>query len=433
MSYDQTLNVYAKTAETLNECLQRCRQGFELKQVDADACPDWQVVDGALQHRSKGFFSVIGLLHDGQEFVYLYQPQSAITGVLTQVVDNQRFFLLQARAEPGCVEEAQFGPTVQSTPANFLRFHGGKTTPYIGCFLASQPGITALEDTYQLDLGKRYYFKGKRSILIESEKSVELLPSFIWASPQAILESVGRSAFINTDLRSLLAVSPWSSREDNLELTPRSQAIRKSLDAPIRHEVLGRFLQRLCNKENTKPQFVPLTSLKNWVQTSQGWSECQPRQGFSIDFYEVKAKFREVTQWIQPLVNSQSEGAVILACREGSKGLEFFVRCLQEPGLCTGKGLAPSYLRYPGEVGEAPGWLCSPQAEIWASTIESDEGGRFLQDASRYQVVKVGSDAPATTDGIWMHVSELKFMLQRSNCCTIQLRCILSHLLGVVD
>ena len=65
----------------------------------------------------------------------LYQPQGAINGMLTRRIDGERQFLFQARAEPGNVGEVQFGPTLQSTPANYLQFHGGRTSDFFPHFL----------------------------------------------------------------------------------------------------------------------------------------------------------------------------------------------------------------------------------------------------------------------------------------------------------
>jgi oxidase EvaA len=179
-------------------------------------------------------------------------------------------------------------------------------------------------------------------------------------------------------------------------------------------------------------RFVPLAELENWRETEMGWSEREPRQGFSVDFFQVSAAFREVGTWVQPLVNSATEGQVILACRERGGLLEFFLRPVAERGLATAAALAPSYVRYPGAVGQAPAWLREPAARIWSHTIESDEGGRFYRDASAYQIVRTDAAAePDPSGGAWLRLSEMKMLLRSSNVCTIQLRGIVSHLLGL--
>jgi len=423
---------FAHSADALQRTLDECRRGFELRQVPAAAAEHWSVIDGALQHRSRGFFSAQGVTDGATSALMLYQPQAAVTGVLSARVAGGRAFLLQARAEPGCLGEAQFGPTVQSTPANYLRLHGGASTPYVDSFIASDPRVAVLDDTTQLDLGERYLAKCKRSILLETQDLAAPLPSFVWAAPEALAEAVLRSAFLNIDLRSVLSVTRWSAEPGAGELAPRSAAVRHSLAAPPRADALGALMAQLHRAAPQPMRFVPLAELENWRATAMGWSERVPRQGFSVDFFQVKAAFREVGSWVQPLVNSATEGQVILACRERGGLLEFCVRPVAERGLATAAALAPSYLRYPGSAGQAPAWLRAPAARIWSHTIESDEGGRFYRDASAYQIVRTDDAAePEPADGAWLRLSELKVMLRSSNVCTIQLRGIVSHLLGL--
>ena len=115
-------------------------------------------------------------------------------------------------------------------------------------------------------------------------------------------------------------------------------------------------------------------------------------------------------------------------CRERHGYVEFLVRVISESGLATSAGVAPSYVRYPGALGTPPPDYSA--ASVWSATVESDEGGRFYRDASRYEIVRLdGAETPS--DGVWLRLSELKLLLRMSNLCTIQLRGVVSHLLGV--
>lgn len=422
----------AQTADDLQRTLDHCRAGFSVHQVPASAARDWSIVDGVLQHSSGGFFSIVGVSDPTGEALVLYQPQAAVTGVLSVRVAGERRFLLQARAEPGCLGEAQFGPTLQSTPANYLRAHGGATTPYAQSFIGFEPGIAVVDDTTQLDLGERYLAKSKRSILLEAMEASDPHPGFVWATRAAVAESVLRGAFFNLDLRSVLSVARWSVDPGDGELTPRSETVRRSLAAAPRLDVLGSVVARLHGEPPRVQRFIALSELDNWRQTAMGWSEVEPRQGFGVEFYEVTAAGRELPTWVQPLVNSSTPGQVVLACRERAGLVEFYVRPVAERGFATAAALAPSFVRYPGEPGAAPAWLQSPLAGVWSETIEGDEGGRFFRDASAYQIVRTDA-APdlAGRDGFWLRLSELKAMLRTSNACTIQLRGVVSHLLAV--
>jgi oxidase EvaA len=418
----------ADSAAALELVLDRSRRNFVVEQVRAAEADDWSLREGALQHRSGGFFSVVGIRDGAGETVMLYQPQAAITGAITARIDGERHLLLQARAEPGCIGSAQFGPTVQSTPANFMRLHGGAATPLIDAFIGFDPSASILGDTVQLDLGERYLCKSKRSIVVETDAPPTPPPAFVWASPEAIRQAVLRSAFLNIDLRSIVSVMDWSDDPDCGELSPVSPAARKSLSSPIRAEVIGEIVAQMSTRVRAGTRFVPLHTLENWRETEWGWSERDVRQGFSIDFFKTSAPYREKASWTQPLVNSSSEGHVVLACRERSGLLEMLVRVAPERGLVTGAALGPSHVRYPGAAGDAPGWLAS--AKVWASSRESDEGGRFFRDASLYELVRMDDADTETGPGFWLRLSELKLFLRMSNTCTIQLRGIASHLLA---
>jgi oxidase EvaA len=426
MTSNASLSV-ARTAKDLERVLAESRSGFEVSRVKSSAAQEWDVRDGSLQHKSRGFFSIVGVDERcGAKSLLLYQPQGAVTGLLRAQIDADICYLLQARAEPGCLGNAQFGPTVQSTPANFMRLHGGAATPYIENFVAFEPGLTLVDDTTQMDLGLRYLYKTKRSILIEAAAPPPLQPSFVWATRQAICEACLESAFLNLDLRSILSIAAWSSDENGL--APRSVQVRRTLAAPIRAEALGSVLSRLSGVSRRSARFVALSSLENWRQTEWGWSERERRQGFDVDFFSVSARFREKSTWVQPLINSATDGHVILMCRERHGYVEFLVRVISESGLATSAGVTPSYVRYPGALGTPPPDYSA--ASVWSATVESDEGGRFYRDASQYEIVRLdGAETPS--DGVWLRLSELKLLLRMSNLCTIQLRGVVSHLLGV--
>ncbi|PZO54369.1 MAG: hypothetical protein DCF16_05230 [Alphaproteobacteria bacterium] len=405
--------------------MEATRAGFELRRTPSSAAADWALSEGALQHRSKGFFSVNGVRDGDGEAVLLYQPQAAVTGLLTAELGGERLYLLQARAEPGCLGEVQFGPTVQSTPANFMRLHGGAPTPNIDAFIAYEADARPLQDTTQLDLGERYLFKSKRSLLVETAKPMPAAAPFVWTSAKALRQAAGRSAFLNLDLRSILSLAPWTEAE----LAPKRQSLRASLVTAPRPEVLGSLLAKI-RRVQQPPSIVRLEHLKNWVADEWGWSERESQQGFRIGFFEVSAAHREVKRWVQPLVDSSSEGHVALACRDNRGVFEVLVCARRERGLATDIALAPTYVRYPGAPGALPAWL-NGDAHVLSATVESDEGGRFYRDVSRYELVLVEEAPDGYADCVWLNVAELKLMLTTSNLCTIQLRAIVSQLLAL--
>jgi dTDP-4-dehydro-6-deoxy-alpha-D-glucopyranose 2,3-dehydratase len=421
-------------ASGLDPAIDTSRKGFSIRRVKSrDAQPHWSLTDGALQHKSKGFFSVTGVRDNHGERLMLYQPQGAINGMLTRKLGGERHFLFQARAEPGNAGEVQFGPTLQSTPANYLQFHGGKTSDFFPHFLQQTWATSLLSETTQLDLGSRYLQKTKRVIIAEATEDVPPVPSFYWLSPAAIRGGVLRDFEINTDSRALIAVSAWSEHPDAGELSPASPELRRSLGAPLRSDVIGEVLLELAAARPGKSCFVPIESLANWTFDEDGLHEIVPDQNVAVGFYAISARYREVGQWIQPLVTATGEGHSVLLARERDAHVEFLVPVIDEPGLATGRALAPTWQQYPGDAAPPPDWLLPHLDDVWGETCESDEGGRFIEHKSRFRIVRLTDRGPAPPEdaGHWLRLSELKSFLESSTRCTIQLRVISSHLLGL--
>lgn len=139
---------------------------------------------------------------------------------------------------------------------------------------------------------------------------------------------------------------------------------------------------------------------------------------------------REVSTWCQPLVNSTGRGYCGLACRESGEGLEVKVKVVNETGLALGWGIGPTLMTYPGGADSPTSPIEDGSIRSLTSTIESDEGGRFYKDESLYQMFDGGKmDGDPLDDGIWINLNELKFLLNTSNICTIQLRGLASHIL----
>lgn len=171
----------------------------------------WTFRNGAISHKSTGFFHVLGLSsptsHD--ENIILYQPQSAITGLLLAKKGDNIWACLQARPEPGNVGIVQYGPTIQSTAANYLKLHGGKDTDFLSHFQSYPGGSTLLSFTMQTDLGELYYQKSKTHNYIEVSDFVTASSNTVWCPLQTICAMSTTDYFLNTDLRSLISMFDW--------------------------------------------------------------------------------------------------------------------------------------------------------------------------------------------------------------------------------
>lgn len=434
------------TVSSMRQSLEVRKQGFSIQKVSFQDTTDWFFSQGALKHKTGGFFNIVGVCFHSTYIdqntcgIFLYQPQSAFNGLLITTIENETYFLVQARIEPGNYGVTQFGPTIQSTPANYLQLHGGQATPYLDYFFTYQSGVNPAFESTQLDLGKRYLLKTKRLTYVTIESAFEPNHHFFWLPASVILQAVSESAMLNTDLRSMLAVMTWKHFMgfNTSSTSYLNNCCKKSLLSSPRTQILGEIISNLLFRYPSY-SLCPLDTLKQHNITEMGIYESSLNQGFSIEMYQVYAPGREVKSWRQPLINSQTHGRVVLLCRIRSEKFEVLINIHQEPGLATGSAIFPSFLRYPGENKEDTEvcfnhYLENDNPQWLIKTLESDEGGRFFQDISEFELILVDGEMPINNQKqekfLWIRISELKYLLQLSNCCSIQLRCATSLLLG---
>ncbi|OOZ48391.1 hypothetical protein BOW39_10775 [Solemya velum gill symbiont] len=428
----------------MKSALESRKSGFSIRKIQFSECEAWDFEKGAFKHKSHGYFDLIGVGRLNERLVsriYLYQPQSAFNGLLESSIEGETSFLIQARTEPGNEGMAQFGPTVQSTPANYQRLHGGRSTPYLEFFFSYQPGSQSVCESTQLDLGERYIHKTKRLNYVRANIDVISQENYYWLPASLVPEAVTESLLLDTDLRSMISVMPWERVLETRDVGSSTfvSFLRASLGTPVRDSVIGEITAKIAS-HSLPISFCNLEQLENWQFTDNQWSDVHSSQGFSVEMFHVEAPGREVEQWQQPLINSHSKGRSVLVCRIRDGLLELLLDIHNETGLVTGAAVFPSFLRYPGQHADEhedrfDDYLDSEGAQLLLNTTESEEGGRFYRDINGYEIILIegrqeyfGIDSSSY---YWARVSELKRLLNLSNCCSIQLRCIASLLLGL--
>lgn len=429
------MKIYKDINEILN-IVNNYQNSFHVEKVDFLSSSDWYIENGALIHSSKGFFSVRGVefyKEDKIQKIMLYQPQHAITGLITAVINEERCYLVQARGEPGNVNGIQFGPTVQTTPANYLKLHGGSTTKYVELFVDSNANVNIICESTQLDFGEKYLYKNKRCIIIEISKEIEATENYFWINDELLLSLLKYDNLFNLDLRTLIALLPWNnSFFKNIDFSRGYLSTSNN----ARYNVVGMILGNVSYLK-LPFRFIDINKLDNWIISNEGIYEKVLDQGFSIEFFKVYTKGREVSSWVQPLVNSCTYGKVGLLLKLEDDTLYILVRAGTELGLSTGMAILPSYLTYPGEkeinsieLIRNIGFYTS--IEEIRSVLISDEGGRFFRDVSIYELYLVKEFAINKEESFhWVNLNELKLLLSYSNLVSIQLRAITSLLLSI--
>lgn len=392
---------------------------FTLEQVDLATQREWSIDSGAMSHSCNGFFHVCGIESKvtAQQKLVLYQPQSALTGLAFYQKNGLIYVLLQARVEPGNTNVVQFGPTIQSTPANYLKLHGGKETSCTTWFTQYSKEVTPLSSSMQFDLGERYFQKSKWHNYVELSSPVIDDQSMVWVSIEALREALSTSNFLNADLRSLLAVFDW-----NLILGKQCD-LKPTNNTKVMFDVTPKL-----NFSNQHWKWISLDNLKSWQVSSSGIIDTA-EQGYDVKIYKTGSLSREVSQWYQPLMRASSSGLVRLYLRKSGDSYECLVTIAWEFGISGGKIVHPSYVIYPGKSSKLP--PAYSNATELASFYQSDEGGRFIEHESLYQVLLV-DQFEACENQYWISMSSLASLMRMSNTTSIQLRTIASSILPFI-
>ena len=414
----------AKSITDLESFLQDTveRANFKLSPIKLSQQQEWNLVHGVLGHRSGGFFYITGLVDNisGKEQLVLYQPQGAFNGLVVCKQEENVYILLQARIEPGNSGIGQYGPTIQSTPANYLRFHGGKETPYFDFFFKYSPQVRPIVNSMQLDLGKRYFQKSKILSYVESVSLVETAENMIWVPLEILTRALHHDNFLNTDLRSMIGVFDW-----DLFLNRPSSTFHANITST----------NNFCTDNNLSSKnmgkLVPISQLQNWKLTDEGIVD-QANSGVSANIYKVATTSREVKTWVQPLLCTANRGLVTLLMRQVDGKPEFLLSYQSEFGISGEKVLLPSYIVYPGENHQNQTSLYQ-KGKILYEVIQSEEGGRFYLNENIYQIILVDSSLEVEGDRFWISVDTLKGLLKTSNKVSIQLRCIASLILKNIN
>jgi oxidase EvaA len=360
--------------------------------VEPCIAPDaWRIDDGVLRHVDAGFFEIAGFIDGDAERILIRQPETALAGLVVHGEAGERSFLLNARCEPGLHGICQFSTTIQSTPSNYERRHGGAATPFIGLFLGPASPARFLHDSLEYDWGAYYDAKRKRFAIVEVDELLETASPNVWVDEANLRRMLAEDFLVTGDLRASIAL----------------------LDA---HDIAGdgdvEFVAEDRLPERSALAQVPLEELNNWVIDEWGLRERTADQGLAIEYVRTRSTSREVGDWSQPLVRVSHDDRVRLPVRHRDGEPEFAVERRTEFGL------AGAELYYPAD----------PDASALPARVirTSAEGGRFMKHEVVLELADEDAAAPGAT---WLNRPELARLMLQPGRTAIQLR-LAATLLG---
>lgn len=353
-----------------------CRDHSLRSQVTrvSDGHPDWIMESGRLRNQIADYFT-IGVCEPslGSSFLMMEQSEPALAMLLVAEVDGVESVLISIRTEPGLIGFTNVTSTIQSTPSNYLRKHGGKPTPFIDVAADPESFGMVVYDAKQYDWGGYYVHKTKRFLIVRLAEAVEAPPGYRWTAVASIGSVLLEDHLITNDLRVLLAHL----------LEPRAYGVGSEIDQPA-------------------------TDRSSLFSGAEFPLDFVDSRGTGIVFVRTETETREVGSWVQPLLDPQRPLVIRLPV-DGS-GSEYLFAVEKRTQL----GLAGRELWFPASIATGA---------LERRVTNSAEGGRFWRhridlELRRATVISASAGAGIT----WLTKDELAFLVAQPLHTSLELR-----------
>lgn len=414
---------------------------------------------GNLVHDSGHFFSIEGIrVHTNWgkvaewEQPIINQPEVGFLGIISKKINGNLYFLMQAKIEPGNINIVQLSPTLQATRSNYTRIHKGKKPLYLEYFNGEKP-VKILLDQLQSEQGARFLRKRNRNIIVEigEEEPIEVFDNFCWLTLGQIKSFLRYSNLVNMDTRTVISGIPfgeyppdvidfYASLKSGGFIGTRENDLLISMLDNQRHkhtvDDIISWITRQKSMYDLEIKRIPLNSVKNWI-ISDDEIYHQQRKYFSVIGVQVEIGNREVQSWDQPLMKAAQEGIIAFLIKKINGIYHFLVQAKLEAGNFDIIELAPTvqcltgnYRRGQNEydVTFLDEVLNAKPQQIWYSSYQSEEGGRFFREQNKNLIIEVdeffSEDVPENF--IWMTLNQIQVFIKYNNYLNIAARSLIA-------
>jgi dTDP-4-dehydro-6-deoxy-alpha-D-glucopyranose 2,3-dehydratase len=405
--------------------------------------------EGNLRHSTGKFFSITGLeVRNDRDFELLWgqpiinQPEIGFLGILAKEINGVLFFLMQAKIEPGNVNNVQLSPTLQATKSNYTGVHNGNTPLFLEYFL-DLVDRDILFDQLQSEQGSRFYRKRNRNIVVKVDSNVEITSDYKWLTLGQIKQLMLIDNVVNMDSRSIISSIIFTSQyclSSSMNLNLSDFGYELLISGNMRSgahtfEDILHWLSELKASNNKFSKLVPFSQIRDWnvtngriVHLSGGY--------FDVSGVQVSIENREVKSWFQPIIRPSEHGICAFFVRKINGVLHFLVQGKYESGNFDSFELAPSIQMRSSALEKEKNssalftaFYKAAKKDIIVDVFQSEEGGRFYQEQNRNMVIYLrGSLGELSPDYRWMTLGQLKSFLSFNNYVNIQARSVLACL-----
>lgn len=409
-----------------------------------------------LGHRSGSFFSIEGInvktnhgtVPDWDQPI-INQPEIGFLGIITKEINGVLYFLLQAKIEPGNVNNVQLSPTLQATKSNYTKVHQGKSPAYLEYFTHPSPTTEILLDQLQSEQGARFLKKRNRNIIIQVAEDVPVLEDFCWVTLRQIKDLMRLDNVVNMDTRTVISgISYGGYPAEILAFLELIQGDIQSTGMQMLYSELNtegalyseseiiHWFTNLKTRYDLNISSLPLHAVRDWV-IEEDVIRHRDNKYFSVIGMRVQISNREVTSWDQPLIAPVQEGICAFIVRKINGVLHFLVQAKVESGNFDILEMAPTVQCLTGSYQNAHSRetlpyldfvLTAPKEAFLYDTLQSEEGGRFYREQNRNCMLLVGEDFPVETPPgyTWMTLNQLKTFIRFNNYLNIQARSLIA-------
>ena len=438
----------------------KCRPDeFHVEQIPLEQMEKWRFDDikSKLYHESGRFFSIEGIHVETNfgrtprwEQPIINQPEIGILGIVTKIFNGIRYFLMQAKMEPGNINTLQLSPTVQATKSNFSRVHQGKLPAYLEYFTGEKK-VRILVDQLQTEQGGRFFQKRNRNIIIEIYDDIETYDDFCWLTLAELKLLLQDDNILNMDTRSVLSTIPLIDERilsdfDKIDITKPSIISGYNISNIGMNYVMSYIsnnalhsIDDIISWYNQQKVTFELDVAKKSLSQLQGWtigknSIYSEESFFSVIGVKVSAGTREVTNWMQPLIEDSNVGLLAFVTKKINGILHFLLQAKVEPGnkdivelsptiSCSNYMLVAQRTPKPFMFEE----IFNPDNAILFDSLQSEEGGRFYKIQNRNMIVELAHlhEQQLPSNYIWMTLRQMKEFM-RYGMFNIEARSIIS-------
>ena len=418
---------------------------YQVTEVPLETLTEWRTED-RLIHSSGRFFTIEGLSvrtnfgpvpHWYQPIIV--QPEIGILGILIKRINGIPHFLMQVKMEPGNTRLVQYAATVQATPSNYQRVHGGRATPYLKYFLRGSRGRVVV-DRLLSEHASWYLHKRNRNMIVEipSDEHIAVRDDFTWLSLGQLRRQLALGN-VNMNARTVLACITYAGASNPRGSDDFHRAVVESHQADRTDADLATTMTWLIDQKeryHLDVRRIGLSDMDEWITDGHSIRHRDGRY-FRIIGLSVRATSREVDTWTQPMLQPVPGNLVAFVCQRHNGTLRFLVQALVQPGstdrleLAATIQLAPGYLRGPQDQPPLVEYLTMPGAQVRTKSIQSEDGGRFHQADTQHLVVELPEDQPVETppNYRWMTLGQLERLTQHGYYVNVEARSLMACLL----